>query len=184
VLAACSRKGDREAFAALVERHTERVYSLLARWVGNRQDAEDLAQETFVRAYQSIHRFDPRQPFLPWLFTIARRVAATHWRQVRPLEEPGGEVEEASSGADPAAHLLSVERSASLWREARRLKPKQFQALWLHYAEGLAVADVARVLGTNSIHVKVLLHRGRGALARRLKDSEVGREFLRRDRER
>jgi len=172
-LAASSQDGDPEAFAQLVERHTDRVYRLLAHWVGNPHDAEDLTQETFLRAYQSIRRFTPSRPFLPWLLTIARRVAATHWRQAHPSGELGLEVEADRDDTDPATRLISAERSASLWHEARRLKPRQYQALWLHYAEGLAIADVARVLGTNTIHIKVLLHRGRRALARRLDHPNV-----------
>lgn len=167
-LAVRSRAGDLEAFSVLVERHTSRLFNLLRQWAGCPEDAEDLAQETFLRAYRSIGRFNPNRPFLPWLFAIARRATASHHRRMYRREAVEGFVDESVSVADPAGSLVSAEEAAALWREARRLKPKQFQALWLFYAEGFPVIDVARVLGTTSIHAKVLLHRARAALASRL----------------
>jgi RNA polymerase sigma-70 factor (ECF subfamily) len=170
-LAARSATGDGEAFAALVERHTDRLFNLLFQWVGNGHDAEDLVQETFLRAYRNLGRYQPARPFLPWLFTIARRAASSHWRKVRPTEELDSAADEADPGADPSAHAMAEERVASVWRMARRLRPKQYRALWLRYGEGFEIGEVAQVLGTNSIHVKVLLHRARTELTRMLHGS-------------
>jgi RNA polymerase sigma-70 factor, ECF subfamily len=160
--------GDAEAFGSLVERHTDRVFNLLWQWTGNRADAEDLTQETFVRAFAGMGRFDSRRAFRPWLLTIARRAAASHWRKARPTEPLGEHVAEPASLETPASRLTAAEDDASIWALARKLKPRQFQVLWLRYGEGLEVPDIARILGITRIHVKVLLHRARTALAHKL----------------
>jgi hypothetical protein len=74
-LAREASKGDMVAFEALVRRRREGLVRFLASFSGNTSDAEDLAQETFLRAFRSLSRYDPRKPFLTWLFVIARRLA-------------------------------------------------------------------------------------------------------------
>ena len=163
-----AQAGDPEAFGDIVRRHTDRVYQLLWRWTGNRADAEDLTQETFVRAYASLGRLDPARPFLPWLYTIARRAAASHWRRARPVEPLTDDLPEPSTPETPATHMEGIEGADAIWERARRLKPKQYQALWLRFGEGLSVAETARVLGITRLHVRVLLHRARAALTSQL----------------
>lgn len=167
-LLAQAQAGDPDAFSEIVRLHTDRVYQLLWRWTGNRADAEDLTQETFLRAYASLGRLDPARPFLPWLYTIARRAAASHWRRARPVEPLTEDQPEPSTPETPATHLEGVEGTDAIWERARRLKPRQYQALWLRYGEGLSVAETARILGTTRIHVRVLLHRARAALTSQL----------------
>jgi RNA polymerase sigma-70 factor (ECF subfamily) len=156
--------GDREAFGQIVRRHTDRIHGFLVRWTGNVQDAEDLTQETFLKAYLGVARFAAGRPFLPWLFTIARRTAVSHLRRARPTEPLTPNTPEPVAGDDPAAQSAVSDERAALWDLARRLKPRQYEVLWLHYGEGFAVADVARIMGLTSIHVKVLLHRARTRL--------------------
>jgi len=135
--------------------------------IGNPHDAEDLTQETFLKVFRSLSRADPPVAFTAWLFTIARRTALNHFRAARPLEELDPET--ASGAPDPATLAAATEDRRSLWALARRLvKRRQFEALWLRYAEGLSVKEVAHVMRLHSIHVRVLLHRGRQQLARRL----------------
>lgn len=163
LVAACVA-GDPEAFAQLVHTCTERLFNFLLRFARNHQDAEDLTQETFLKAYRNLHRFDPDRPFLPWLFTIARRTALNHLRGARPTEELSEDLLAGESGAGVVAGLADRDDTDRLWHLARRLKPKQYQALWLRYGEGLEVPEVARVLRTNALYVKVVLHRARRAL--------------------
>ena len=158
--------GCADSFAALVARHGGGVFNYLLRMTGNSHDAEDLTQETFLKVFRSLGRADPPVAFTAWLFTIARRTALNHFRAARPVEELDPET--ASSTPDPAAVAAATEDRRSLWALAKRLKRPQFEALWLRYAEGLSVKEVARVMRLHSIHVRVLLHRGRQQLARRL----------------
>lgn len=162
-IAARAAAGSMEAFEELARRFEGRIYGFLCRHIGNAHDAQDLTQETFVRAWRAIGRFDPTRDFATWLFVIARRAAANHFRARRTHEELSEDfaaAETAESCADEADYL---------WRAAKKLKGKSYEALWLRYGEGFSVAQTARVMGLTTIHAKVILHRARKELARRIK---------------
>ena len=168
-LASAARAGSRDAFATLVHRLHGRVFSFLFQATRHRSDAEDLTQETLVRAWQAIDRYDAPRPFAPWLFGIARHVLGHHFRCRRSeVELPDDLDQQAAEGPTPAEGALANDDAAGLWRQARRLKPRHFEALWLRYAEGFELAEVARALGISRLHTKVVLHRARAELARRL----------------
>src|SRR5437016_4932807 len=87
------KAGSLEAFALLVEHYQKRLFNYLCRLTGNSHDAEDLTQETFLKVYRSLHRFNSGQGFSTWLFTIAKRTAYNHFRSAKhpqelPTEEP------------------------------------------------------------------------------------------------
>lgn len=167
-LAQWARDGSLDAFEELVRRHEGRIYRFARRLCGNEEDARDVTQEAFVKAFRMLDRYDPSQEFAPWLFTIARRRAIDHLRSRRNESgEPAGEV----AGPDDPASLLALrEQRGALWAFARKVLPDvQFQALWLHYAEEMDTAQAASVLGISRTHAKVLLWRGRTLLASRLK---------------
>jgi RNA polymerase sigma-70 factor (ECF subfamily) len=165
--------GSREAFAALVDRFHARIYTFLLKLTGQPPDAEDLTQETFLKAWLAIERFDRRFTFATWLFTIAKRTAYNHLRSRRPAAD-ASEVPEPADASDPASVLSRAEEVNELWRLARTLKPNQYQVLWLRYGEGFSVAEAAKIMGVHPVHAKVLLHRGRGQLAKLLKARPEG----------
>ncbi len=165
-LARRSQAGCPESFERLLLRYEAPVFNFLHQLTRNRQDAEDLTQETFLRAYRSLYRYNPSLSFATWLFTIARRAAASHFRAATQFEELPAD--DQAVEADPAKLLESQDEQNSIWRQARTLKPNQFEALWLRYQEGFSVAETARIMRTNQIHVKVLLHRARASLSEML----------------
>jgi RNA polymerase sigma-70 factor (ECF subfamily) len=158
--------GSREEFSQLVEQYEARVFNFLCQLTGNAHDAEDLTQETFLKAYQSMHRFNREQTFSTWLFTIAKRTAYNHFRAARPVQEITAE--DQVDEADPSSLLQEKDEKMSLWRLAKTLKPDQYTALWLCYGEGFSVREIGQILDTNQIRVRVLLHRARKNLAGRL----------------
>lgn len=162
-----SRDGSLSAFEQLVYRYEHRIYAFVLQFRHSSADASEITQETFVRAFQAIARFDPRYAFGPWLFTIARRKCIDYYRAAPPSpEEPAVEPEDHD---DPAAVLARREEYEELWRVARsQLPPVQFQALWLRYVEEMGVAQIAGVLRKTRAHVKVLLFRARQLLGREL----------------
>ena len=166
-LAEQCKAGCPASFEKLVEQYETRIFNFLFQLTRNRHDAEDLTQVTFVKAYRNIHRYEPSHAFAAWLFTIAKRTAYSHLRSSRPTEEirPESEID----ADDPGLVLERKDERTSLWQSARNLKPKQYEALWLRYGEGFSVAETARIMSINQIHVKVLLHRARGHLAKRLR---------------
>lgn len=165
-LAERSSAGCLEAFEQLVLRYENRLFNFFWRFTSNHHDAEDLTQETFVRAHRSLHRYDASFSFSAWLFTIARRTGANHFRSVEHFEELPAD--EQSALDSPATALERKDEQNSIWRLIQTLKPKLAQALWLRYAEGFSIAETARIMHTNQIHVKVMLHRGRTSLAKML----------------
>ena len=165
-LAEKTQKGCRESFEALVERHGQRIFNFLWQMTRNRHDAEDLTQETILKAFRNIHQYNPSCSFASWLYVIAKRTGLSHFRSARPTVELPEESE--ADALDPFTVLQEKEEKNSLWRLARRLKPNQHEVLWLRYGEGFSIAETARIMNTNQIRVKVLLHRARRALARLL----------------
>jgi RNA polymerase sigma-70 factor (ECF subfamily) len=166
-LARQSQAGDLAAFEELVRRYENRIYSFVFQSCGHDADAREVTQDTFVRAFEAIAKFDPRRPFAAWLFTIARRKGIDCFR----ARIPGGgqAAPEEMDANDPAELLARREEAQDLWRRARaRLPDGQFQALWLRYAEDMDIANIARVLGKTQTHVKVLLFRARHKLAAEL----------------
>lgn len=164
-----AQAGSLESFGRVVAHFETRVLHYLQRFTNNAHDAEDLTQETFVKAFRNLSAFDARRPFSAWIFTIARRTAISHFRGARfRTFEPPEAAREQTDPTDPAQTLASKDEQRSLWELANRLKPQQREALWLHYAEDLSILECARVMGLTQIHVKILLYRGRQALARLL----------------
>jgi RNA polymerase sigma-70 factor (ECF subfamily) len=166
-LAAGAASGSIEDFEQLVHAYEARIYGFLRRHLGNAHDAQDITQETFVRAWRGIHRFDPARDFTIWIFVIARRAAANHFRARRPHEKLPDDL--AADAHAPGA----ADEAAALWSAAKKLKPAHYEALWLRYAEDFSVAETARVMGLTTIHVKVILHRARKELARYLQRKQL-----------
>jgi RNA polymerase sigma-70 factor, ECF subfamily len=175
------QNGSLTAFEELVYRYEARIYGFVSNACGNPADARELTQDTFVRAYQAIARFDCRRAFAPWLFTIARRKCidrsrSAEWRmrsaaaEVRSEEQAAGSWELGADEADPGELLARQEERQCLWDLARRrLSKPQFEVIWLRYVESMSVADIAEVLHKTQTHVKVLLFRARRVLARELR---------------
>ncbi|MDE0575483.1 MAG: RNA polymerase sigma factor [Opitutales bacterium] len=162
-LARRAAAGDLDAFEELVRRRRKGLVRFLASFSESASDAEDLAQETFLRAYRNLYRYDPRKPFLTWLYVIARRLAINFKRnRLRRGESPLPEGETEIPGNEGAP----FSDSDSLWVSASKLlSPDAFMALRLHYGESMPVKEIAEVLGKSTTGTKVLLFRARRSLA-------------------
>jgi len=170
-LAQRCQAGCLESFEQLVRRYQSQIFNFLRHFTRNPQDAEDLTQETFIKAYRSLHHYTPSLAFAPWLFVIARRTAASHFRSADHFEELPLDSEAADE--NPATVLERRDEQKSLWKLVRKLKPKQAEAVWLRYAEGFSVAETARIMRTNQVHIKVLLHRARSNLFNMLNTQDM-----------
>ena len=134
-------------------------------------DAEEVAHESFVRAWKNLERYDDRWRFSTWLYTIARREAASFYRQARRHAGQHGSGHASSPRVDPAPEpvqaLAAEESRGQLWDLARQvLSTDQFDALWLRYAEDLSPQEIARTLDRDPSAVRVMLFRARKLLAR------------------
>lgn len=153
----------KDCFSRLVRMYEERLFNFLFKRCRRRDQAEDLTQETFLRAWERLETYDSRWRFSTWLFTIAQRQAVSLYRKsgrtpapLSPLHDPAS----SKSPDEPDA------RGAMLWRLAEsNLTPDQHTALWLRYAEDMEIDEIARVMRKSSVGVRVCLFRARGALA-------------------
>jgi RNA polymerase sigma-70 factor (ECF subfamily) len=174
-LARQARTGSLAAFEGLVSRYEHRVYGFALQHFQNPLDAREITQDTFLKAFQSLHQFDPNREFGPWLFTIARNKCIDRHRLARPWSEELAP-EESTDWLTPAEAISREEERQSLWKIAREcLSQIQFEALWLRYAEEMGVDEIAQTLRKTKTHVKVLLFRARRTLSVRLRH---GGEFV------
>ncbi len=163
-LARCARAGSLSAFDELLNRYGDRIYSFLAGKTGNAEDAKDLAQTVFIKAYRNLKKYDDKYMFTTWIFCIARREFASFYRSRKPMASEIDE-NEIIDVADPSVKMAAAERSEDIWKMARAILPeKQFTALWMHYREDLSVKETAKIMGCQSGNIKVLLHRARAKL--------------------
>jgi RNA polymerase sigma-70 factor (ECF subfamily) len=172
-LMAMSVQGMPDSFNEIVRRYSPHLLRFVRAGVANLQDAEDIVQETFLRAYGKRERFNSRYSLKCWLFTIAHRCRISFLRRQRPEASqayPGDE-----TSPSPLATLIQQQEMSLLWHEAGRLPKDQFTVLWLRYQEAMDIAQVARVMGKSRVHIRVLLHRARQALSLSLQsDGEPG----------
>ncbi len=170
-LAGECRAGSEAAFAELVGRFRQNLQAFLHRLTGNRQDAEDLVQETFMQAFRQIGRYDQRHAFKAWLFTIGRNLAVSRLRRRRHepvFMAPDALPDVPEPSAAPGGALMAGEAWKCLREEMARLPSGQREALWLFHAEEMPAREIALVLGKSALGVRVLLFRARRSLARRL----------------
>lgn len=166
------RAGDREAFGRLVERYQGRLFGLVSLVMRDRAAAEEVTQDAFVRAYTRLDRYDERQPFYPWLATIAVRLAQNRLHQrgrtVRREGTPLDAAPEPSAGPSPLNGLIAGERNERLRRAVSGLSSGERTAVMLHYRDELTVREIASALGVTSGTIKTLLFRARRHLRERL----------------
>jgi RNA polymerase sigma-70 factor, ECF subfamily len=160
------RRGDPDAFDALLGRHQNRLFRYLLRLTGNSAAAEDLFQQTWLKVITRIHRYDEGRPFKPWLFAIARNLAIDHLRRVVPesLDEPSstGESRMASLRAEDPGHLarlLESERRSLLERRLSELPVVYREALTLRFEEEMTFEEMAELLSTPLSTVKSRVQR-------------------------
>jgi RNA polymerase sigma-70 factor, ECF subfamily len=161
-LAVRARAGSRAAFDELVMRLRPRLVAFLARRLADAADAEDVAQETFLRAFDHLDRYDPARPFATWLFTIGKNVAANHAlsRSRRAAHEHANAAPEAAPAAAEAPAAAD-----ELWeRAAKVLGPDAYRMLWLRYAQGLSIREIASELDRSAVAIKVMMFRARRRL--------------------
>jgi len=164
-LARRARAGSSLCFEELVRRWQVPLMRFLVRRMGRRSDAEDVVQETFVRAYQALGQYRDSRPFRTWLFTIGYRAGVSHGRKVRAREAAEANVEAGRGEERPVERLGREEEGRELWEVAKAvLTEEQFGAVWLYYVEEMTAGEIARVLGRSWVGVKTMLHRARKRL--------------------
>jgi len=163
-----AQMGSEDAFASLVETYQTPVYNLCYRMLGNAQEAEDAAQETFWRAYQAIKRYDPQRPFITWLLSIAAHFCIDQQRRRRLptidlelLPEEGAP----DPAPDPEKVIARTEEERVLRKLLVELNPQDRAALIMRYWYDFSDQEIAQSLSLTVSAVKSRLHRARQLLA-------------------
>lgn len=165
-LARDAQAGSLRAFTRLVELHERRVFAFLARRTRSSADAEEMTQETFLRAWKSLPRYDPGRPFATWLFTIAARIATDAQRHQIVAREQAMPKNPREARADRDADRRLGNEA---WIAAGEvLNERQHVAIWLRYVENMQPADIAHVLGVTGPTARIILFRARQAIAKAL----------------
>ena len=174
-LIAAAQRGEQSAFAEIVRRYQRAVYRVAYALTRNAADADDLAQETFVRAWGAIGRFERGQPLYPWLARIATNQAYSLFRTrkrrpetpIEPLLEAGMQW---GVDDDPAGHAQERERDARLRACFAQLAPEHQAVLALRAVQDLSYDEIARTLGVPIGTVMSRLSRARAELKRRMQE--------------
>lgn len=160
------RAGDVDAFGQIVKGYERRVFALAVMILRNREGADDVTQDAFVRAFERLDLYDVRRPFYPWLATITMRLSRNWLARHSPgarRETPIQPESSAYASAAPAALdvLAAEDEGRHLWRLVERLPLGERTAVVLHYRQELSVSEVASAIGVTAGTVKTLLFRAR-----------------------
>jgi RNA polymerase sigma-70 factor (ECF subfamily) len=169
--------GSESAFREIVMRYQRSVYGLIVRMVRDSARAEELAQDTFVKAFRALHTYDVQRKFSAWLLTIAHHVAIDELRKgtlaTEPLElvtEEGTRTREYADTRSPTPAALAerVELASVLQQAIGRLRPEYREVVTLRYERDLDYDEIAEITGQPMGTVKSSLHRARKELAEHL----------------
>ena len=174
-------EGDQDAFADLVYTFQDAVYNLCYRMLGERMEAEDAAQEAFLRAYSNLHRYDPARPFKTWLLAIASNHAIDRIRKRRltwlsiDQDEPGPAMSLSSDEPEPEEAALTKERSKAIQKLLDDLSPDYRAAVVLRYWYDYSYTEIADMLDTTESAIKSRLFRARQLLAEKLSPQQAAK---------
>jgi len=153
--------GDVNAYAPLVKRYQKPIFNLMLRMTGSEQDALDLTQETFVRAYEKLDRFNPSAPFFPWLYTMGLNLARDFLRRAKRSPMEAYESENSFFEEIDQDDRLADQTDIQEVLEGLQTLPVDYrEALLLRFHEGLSISEVASALGLSASAAKMRIHRG------------------------
>ncbi|MHC4213031.1 MAG: RNA polymerase sigma factor [Planctomycetota bacterium] len=164
-------RSSKEAFEAIVRKYMKEAYFIALGLVGNRDDALDLSQEAFVRAYTNLHRFDAQRDFFPWFYQILRNLCFSHLRKKRVRSK--FKEQERASGAgvsteaisfDPSLVAQRNETSDKLWEAIGQLDDKHREVIILRHFQHLSYEEISRALSCKKGTVTSRLYHARNKL--------------------
>ena len=166
-------KGDQNAYAMLVQRYQNYVFTIVLRYVKSREDAEEVSQDVFVKAYRSLADFKGTSKFSTWLYTVATTTSITFLRK-KKLEVHSLDDEKVFSTADNidsgmSANQIEQKSKVTMVNEAiKMLSPDDAQIITLFYKAEQNLEEIAHILGKETNTVKVQLHRARARLKEKM----------------
>jgi RNA polymerase sigma-70 factor, ECF subfamily len=177
-----ARQGRETAFRELIGRYQRPVFSLIYRLVRDREKAEDLAQDTFIKVLNALDRYDPTYKFSSWIFKIAHNTSLDHLRKKEPLtlsidgsphartaaETEASTLTPVSTGQTPEQYTANRELGSEIEHAISLLRPEYRTAVVLCHVEGRAYEEIAEIMDVPLGTVKTYIHRGRNELKKQL----------------
>ncbi len=174
------KNGDQDAFSEIIELYKDKVYQLCYRMLGNSHEAEDVAQEAFIRAFINIESFHIEKKFSTWIFRIATNLSIDRIRKKKPDYFLDAELSKsegltmysqvANDSPLPEDELVSLELQQIVQEEILKLPEKYRAVVVLKYIEELSLKEISDILELPISTIKTRIHRGREALRKQLKD--------------
>jgi RNA polymerase sigma-70 factor (ECF subfamily) len=165
-LVQAAQERNEAAWEALVRIHQEPVFRYAYLILGDRAEAEDTAQETFIRAFKALGRFDASRPLRPWLLSIATNLARNHFRSLGRYISALTRMVRETPGQYMSVEALSIEQieARTLWQALQRMDITDRQVIYLRFFLELSVEETAEAMETAEGTVKSRLHRALGRL--------------------
>jgi RNA polymerase sigma-70 factor (ECF subfamily) len=164
------------AFRELIERYKNQIFTIILRIVQNPSDAEDIAQEAFIKAFENLSSYDPTYPFITWLFKIAHNTSIDFIRARKPeavsINDDDNPIDLAEPGHPIGGAMESVLQQALLEKLLAAIPPLYREALVLRHKDGLDVNEIAEVLQIPEGTAKIRLFRAREMLRKKLAEAE------------
>nr|WP_026264194.1 RNA polymerase sigma factor SigW [Paenibacillus terrigena] len=177
-LALLARKGDQRAFAEIVELYKDKIFHLAYRMLSNRHEAEDVVQDTFLRVYKNLDRYDENQKFSTWIYRIGTNLCIDRLRKRKPTYSLDAEMND-QEGVDgysilpsddrtPESELLLSETQQLIRQAIESLPAKYKTVMVLRYLQELSLQEISDVLDMPVTTIKTRVHRGREYLRKKL----------------
>lgn len=171
-------KGDQAAFAELVELYQEKLFHMAYRMLNNRQEAEDVVQEAFLRVYNNLERYNDAMKFSTWIYRIATNLCIDRLRKRKPIYSLDAESSDyegldgysmiPSDDRTPESELLLSETQRIIHQAIDTLPPKYKTVMILRYIHELSLQEVGDILNMPVTTIKTRVHRGREFLRKKL----------------
>jgi len=174
-------RGDAEAFGGIVRKYENAIFNLMYRATGSREEAADLTQDAFLKAYDRLHTFRAGRKFHPWLYTLSINVARDYLRKQKrqpktSLRHPETIAETAFGDSNAVAEADRAAEIQSLFEVLRNLSLDDREALLLRFREGLKMKEIAEQLGLSVSGAKMRVQRGLHKLQEAWKDTDHARK--------
>ncbi|HEX7057007.1 MAG TPA: RNA polymerase sigma factor SigW [Bacilli bacterium] len=182
-LAKLAKRGDRNAFSELVRLYSTKIFHLAYRMLNNRQEAEDVVQDTCLRVYRNLDKYDPEQRFSTWIYRIATNLCIDRLRRRKGQYSLDADLPEgdgldwhsmlASEERGPESSLLLSETQAKVRKAINTLPQKYKAVVVLRYLQDLSLQEISEILGLPVTTIKTRVHRGREYLRKKLEEDHL-----------
>lgn len=172
--------GSEKDFVTLIERYSKKLYLFIFNKTGNNEDTEDIIQETFLKVYRNLSSYDPKWNFSTWIYTIASRTAASHFRHENVRKkEPMIQLNPTST---PEEEIMKSDISG-IWKSAGKLGKTKYEIIRLRYSDGLSIRDIGKITGRSPVNIRVLIFRAKNELIRIINNTGEFNSILQNDLE-